>query len=158
MIGIFTLWKLNQVVKIVDFSSIKIDTKDGLSKDNVLVKKGFYSINRENDNEIFANTNVKVVFDGSDDNLRTEYGENDFLITYQNKYYFQFRNFVFDDNESVQYHFNLFKRNNQIFLKISISPGREFEHKMNLISEAKNLRCNSEINSNKGVYDGVNLH
>ena len=149
--------KINSVVKIVDFSSIIVTAIDDLNREKVRIKKGFFSINRANDSELFLDNSAKVVYDGYTSSLRTEYGENDFLIIYDKKYYFQFRNFVYDDNESAMYRCILQRKNDEIWIRIQIIPGKIIEHKMNLISDAKKLRCNLPIDSSKVSYNGVNL-
>lgn len=78
--------KTNQITVII---------RDGLLNDKVEIRNGLTSINRENDLDLFSR-NLKMIFIGSDkENLETNFGENDFLIIYDDAYYYSFRHFIF---------------------------------------------------------------
>jgi hypothetical protein len=156
---VIAFFLLNKTVKLIDYSSIKVESKNGLQIKKVKIHQGYFSINRKNDSELFKYKNPKIVFDGKETNLiKTEYGENDFLIVYDNKYYFQFRNFVYNDNDSVNYYLTLSKKENAIYVKVQIGDNnRIFERKMNLISEADKYVCNTFKNKVHGNYNGIEL-
>ena len=106
-------------------NQIIVETNDGLSIDKVEIRKGFTSINRENDLELFS-TNLKTVFNGNDKgNLETDFGENDFLVIYDDSYYYSFRHFIYTDFKSSypeghEYNFEFFRRNDSIFMAVDI--------------------------------------
>jgi hypothetical protein len=52
--------------------------------------------------------------------LKTDYGENDFLITYDDKYYFQFRHFIFNSNNQHSYDFYTVQRQDSIYVEAYI--------------------------------------
>jgi hypothetical protein len=156
---IIAFFQLNKTIKLIDYSSIKVESKNGLQIEKVEIHQGYFSINRKNDSELFEYKNPKIVFDGKETNLiKTEYGENDFLIIYNNQYYFQFRNFVYNDNDSVNYYFTLSKKENVVYVKVQIGDKRIFERKMNLISEADKYVCNTLINNAHGSYNGIDFN
>ncbi len=160
-IGVIGLYFFNRSFKLVDLSTISVSTDNDLSKSNVQIKRGFYSIDHKNDQELFLNDNGdRTVYNGMQNGLlNTDYGENDFLITYDNKYYFQFRHFIFNSNNQHSYNFSLFKKKDSIYVKADIKgeDKMQFTRPMCLISNAKFLRCNVPIDSNKVIYNMTEL-
>ena len=157
-ISVFLLFKFNERIKIVELTSINVETENEIDVEKVRIYQGYYTINRENDAEIFNDKSAKIVFDGkSNGKAKTEYGENDFLLIYDNKYYFQFRQFCTNDNDFYKYNLKLSKKENKLYLKAEISSGMKFEKPLNLISEAGKLRCNGKIDDEKGLYNGIEL-
>ena len=154
----FLLFKLNETFKIVELTSIKVEVEKPLDKNKINIFQSFYSLNRKNDSEIFDyNENTKLVFDKHDTGkIKTEYGENDFLVIYDKKYYFQFRQFCTNRNDYYRYKFKLYKKGEQIFLE-KFGDGINFTKPMNLISNAGKLRCNGPIDNKKGLYNGIEL-
>nr|WP_315198370.1 hypothetical protein [uncultured Flavobacterium sp.] len=154
---VIAFFQLNKTIKLIDYNSIKVESKNGLQIEKVEIHQGYFSINRKNDSELFKYKNPKIVFNRKETNLiKTEYGENDFLVIYDNKYYFQFRNFVYNDNDSVNYSFTLSKKENIVFIKVQIGDNnRIFKRKMNLISEADKYVCNTLKNKAHGSYNGI---
>ena len=151
--------QLNKIIKIIDFSSINVKIENELDIEQVKIIQGFFSINRESDEELFIDKNPKIVFNGNKKvKIKTEYGENDFLVIYNNKHYFQFRQFCTNDNDYYIYNLNLFKKDSEIYIRGEIEPsGRKFEKKLNLIQNAKKMRCNNLIDNEKGLYNGIEL-
>jgi len=104
---------------------IYVTTTNALSVDKVEIRKGFISINRESDMELFSKQ-MKTVFDKVDKrNLETVFGENDFLVLYNEKYYYSFRHFIETDfvhefPKGHDYNFSLYKKNDTIFCKVDI--------------------------------------
>jgi len=157
-ISIFLIFKINKMIKIVELTSINVETENQLDVEKVKVYQGYYTIERKSDAEMFENKYDEIVFDGKGNGkIKTEYGENDFLVTYDNKYYFQFRQFCTNDNDYYKYNLKILKKSNQIYLKADIDGGMKFERPMNLISDAGKLRCNKIIDDNKGHYNGLEL-
>jgi hypothetical protein len=140
-----------------NFSTAKVKIEFGLSVN---------SINRENDLDLFSNKlkYTTVYSSGSSSKINTEFGENDFLITYDNKYYLSFRQFIESDFSGGYpadnyYSFYFFLKDKQLNVKVDIkgdSP-MAFERPMNLISNAKFLCCNSPIDSTKTIYNMIEL-
>ena len=156
---VFLLFKINQTIKFFELTSINVKTENQLDVEKVKIYQGLYTINRENDAEIFNDKFAEIIFEGkSNGKIKTDYGENDFLIIYDNKYYYQFRQFCTNNNDYFKYNLKLFKRENKIYLNADISSGMKFERPLNLISEAKNLRCNGKIDDEKGLYNGIELN
>lgn len=156
---VFLLFKLNGIFKVVELTSIRVETHAPLEKNKVLIYQGYYSINRNNDAEMFQyfTSTSKIVFDKEDTGeIKTDYGENDFLIIYDSRYYFQFRQFCTNRNDYFRYNLKFYKEGGQIILE-SIGDGINFKKPMNLISDAAKLRCNAPIDNRKGLYNGVEL-
>lgn len=80
-----------------DANNMYVSTRNNIDKDKVKIEFGISvnTINRETDAELFADRDkYAVLFDGSLKNkMISEYGENDFLITYDNRCYLSFRQF-----------------------------------------------------------------
>lgn len=106
-------------------NEIIVKTKDRLQVENVEIKYGFVSINRKSDSELFS-TAMKTVFKGKDKkSLSTIFGENDFLVVYDDKYYYSFRHFIEPDfmndcPKGHDYNFVLYKQNDTIFCDVDI--------------------------------------
>lgn len=157
-ISVFLLFKFNQRIKLVELTSINVETENQIDVEKVIVYQGYYTINRKSDVEMFGNKYDEVVFDGNaTGKIKTDYGENDFLVTYDNKYYFQFRQICTNDNDYYKYNLKILKKANKIYLNADIDGGMKFERPMNLISDAGKLRCNKIIDDEKGHYDGLEL-
>ncbi|NJM79484.1 MAG: hypothetical protein HC854_07560, partial [Flavobacterium sp.] len=138
IISIFLFFKINQRIKIIDLTSIKVQTENNLDVEKVIIYQGYYTINRENDEEIFNNKFSKIVFEGkSNGKIITDYGENDFLVIYDNKYYFQFRQICTNRNDYYKYNLKLYKNGDEIYLNAYIDGGMKFNKPLNLISDAK---------------------
>lgn len=158
LISTFLFFKINQRIKIIELTSINVETENKIDIEKVKIYQGYYTINRENDAEIFNNKFSKIVFDGkSNGKIVTDYGENDFLLIYDNKYYFQFRQICTNCNDYYKYNLKLYKKANEIHLNANIDCGMKFDKPLNLISDAKKLRCNGKIQNEKGLYNGIEL-
>ena len=158
LVSIFLFFKINQRIKIIELTSINVETENQIDVEKVKIYQGYYTINRENDAEIFNDKFAKIVFDGkANGKIKTDYGENDFLVIYDNKYYFQFRQICTNCNDYYKYNLKLYKKANEIYLSADIDGGMKFEKPLNLISDAKKLRCNGKIDNEKGLYNGIEL-
>lgn len=159
LVMVFTLFQINKIIKIIELTSINVKTEIPLNIEKVKVYQGHYSINRKSDAEMFYNIHNQIIFNGKGNGkIKTEYGENDFLVTYDNKYYFQFRQFCTNSNDYYKYDLKVFKKANKFYLKVFIDKEMKFERPMNLISDAKKLRCNKIIDEEKGNYNGIELN
>jgi hypothetical protein len=137
---IYVLWNTN---------SINVITETPLSKEKVKIEYGFNSISRKNDKEMFANRDRKtVLYNGKTmKKLVNEYGENDFLVTYDDKYYFDFRQFKFNRRHQHDYNFYFYQKANKLFVKVDIQGEDEmkFESSMLEIANAGKYLCNVPI-------------
>ncbi len=159
LVTVFTFFQINKMIKIIELTSINVETETPLNIGKVKVYQGYYSINRNSDAEMFYNIHNQIIFDGKENGkIKTEYGENDFLVTYDNKYYFQFRQVCTNRNDYYKYNLKVLKKANKLYLKVVIDNGMKFERPMNLISNAKKLRCNKIIDEEKGHYNGIELN
>lgn len=73
LVMVFTFFQINKMIKIIELTTIKVETKNALSIEKVKVYQGFYSINRKNDSEMFYNIYNQIIFDGVDNGkIKTE--------------------------------------------------------------------------------------
>lgn len=73
---------------------------------------------------------IRVIYNGrKSKRIKTDYGENDFLINYENKYYYKFRHFIENNNFQHDYYFRLSKREEKIYVDVHI----EGPNKLNFI-------------------------
>jgi hypothetical protein len=155
--GLLGFYLVNKRIKLINLSSVSVSTDEFLDKRKVKIQKGFCSIDRVNDAELFQPGKMRsVVYDGKSTGLlNTGYGENDFLITYDNKYYFQFRHFIFNDHDQHSYNFKLSKLQDTIYVQADIvgPDNMAFKEPMHLISDSKKLRCNGPIDPSKYMYN-----
>lgn len=146
---------------MIDLSSLEVSVSDDLSVDSVQIRRGFYSINRASDAELFSDgSRDRLVFDGRQvGTLDTDYGENDFLITYGGRYYFQFRHFLTNSNYQHDYEFRLEQRADSLIVTAVIEgpEAMRFSRPMSLIASAERLRCNVPTDSSKVIYNMLEL-
>jgi hypothetical protein len=159
--GLIAFYKINSRVGLVDLSRIHVETDNQLSPDKVKIQRGFYSINRQSDQDLFDKGNgSSTVFDGRQVALLgTDYGENDFLITYDNAYYFQFRHWKFNHKNQHTYNFYFYRTGIHINVRAKVDgiDRMDFDRPMNPISIARQLRCNTPIDSTKTLYNMIGL-
>ena len=131
---------------------IIVGAAEGLSTEKVEIRYGFTSINRKNDQELFS-ANLKTVFNGKDkENLETDFGENDFLLIYDDAYYYSFRHFILTDFQGSypaphEYNIELFMQHDSIFMTANITGEQPMEFTRPLIEKEKaaQFRCNTPI-------------
>jgi hypothetical protein len=164
IIGILAFLKLNsEFLLLWNSNNVSVETESPLTNEKVKIEFGISvnTINRPNDTELFSDRNkYSVIYNGKKENeIFNEYGENDFLITYGNEFYYSFRQFKFNRRNQHNYNFKFLKQANVIVLKVSISgkDGIGFERKMLKIKDAENYVCNTPIDSIGTVYNMIDL-
>lgn len=141
---------LNKINKnhyaIWNANSIHVTTDRSLRSDKVKIEFGISvnTINRSTDEDLFRNrAKYTVLYDGTtQNNMINDYGENDFLITYDKKFYFSFRQFKLNRSHQHDYNFHFFQKDNKIFIRLDIK-GRDtmkFERPMLEIRFADKFR------------------
>ena len=151
---IFTLWNSNtiQVTAETPLTTQKVKIEFGISVN---------TINRINDSDLFRNRlKYIVLFDEKPQNeMINGYGENDFLVTYDNKYYISFRQFKFNRRNQHDYVFRFFEKDNQPYINVKISgkDGMEFIRPLCEIKNATLLKCNVPIDSAGYIYNMIEL-
>ncbi len=125
----------NEIIVTVD-NSINID--------KVKIEFGFYNSNSGNDFNLTKNGLGKIVFQNTSRPFETICGENDFYLTYDNKYYTVLRHFIPNDffdgiPKPHKYHFDLKMKNEDIYLKLKVigPDGDERENKLLKIENSK---------------------
>lgn len=140
-----------------------VTTSNTLKTEKVKVEFGIgvNTINRKNDKELFTNpSKYTILYNGKRQNeIINEYGENDFLITYDNKYYLSFRHFKFNRRHQHKYYFHFFENDNKIIVKVDIKgeDSMEFERPMIDKYNSENYRCNAVIDSAATMYNMIEL-
>jgi len=164
IIGGFGFRKLNRDFLLLwDSNSIDVKTDSPLTNDKVKIEFGVSvnTINRLNDTDLFENREkYLVLYDGKPkEKIINEYGENDFLVTYDDKYYFSFRQFKLNRRHQHNYNFYFFENNGRIFLRVDIKgrDGMKFERPMLDINLADQYRCNVPVDSAGVVFNMVEL-
>lgn len=148
------LWNTNKV---------NVETESPLTSEKVKIEFGISvnTISRPNDTELFSDREkYTTIYNGKKLNeIINEYGENDFLITYDNEFYYSFRQFKFNRRHQHSYDFRLLKQANDIVLRLEISgkDGMTFERKMLKIKEAEKYVCNTPIDSTATIYNMIEL-
>lgn len=109
------LWNLN---------AIRVSADKPLTQDKVKIEYGM-SANSYNRSDLGSVPNRDkysvLVFDGEVKNeIPNEYGENDFLITYDEKYYLTFRHFKTNWKHQHDYNFHFYFKNDKLFVRANI--------------------------------------
>jgi len=164
ILGGLGLYRINKdYYAIWDINSINVITDNKLTSDKVKIEFGISvnTINRSTDEDLFTRReNYTVLFDGkTKNNMINDYGENDFLITYDNKFYFSFRQFKLNRSHQHDYNFHFFQRDNKVFIRAEIKgkDAMEFERPMLEISLADKYRCNVPVESAGEIYNMIEL-
>tara|TARA_Y100001954_G_C15405004_1_gene404584 strand:+ start:62 stop:520 length:459 start_codon:yes stop_codon:yes gene_type:complete len=126
LIGVLLVLKLLQSIGFIN--NINVEAIDPLTTMNVEVKYGNVSFS-DTDKIIYENLSKgKLVFNGIYSTwIPYNYGENDFLITYDDKYYGFFRHFKHNIFETHSYSLELFQNNDTIKCKVLIEGPDKME-------------------------------
>jgi len=130
-------------------NTIKVETEDEIEISKIVIEHGISAttINRNTDQFIFDNKEgYSTIFSNSKSKkIINEYGENDFLITYNDSLYFEFRQFKTNWHNQHSYTFNFIKENESYFVEIKIKG----ENDLNLKSQMHPINQAYKYNDNK---------
>lgn len=144
-------------VELFSQNSLEVRAAKPLDLNKVQIQKGNWTINRANDKILFDRSpgNELIFSKGCASNIHSDYGENDFLVIYDAKYYYQFRHFIFNRRHYHDYHFHLDKVEGEIKLSVIIEGLDEmkFERNMNLISHAEEMKTNVSKEKAGTIYN-----
>jgi len=105
-------------------NKLEINVLGNATKSKIKIEHGISAntINRENDQDLFEDREkYDVIFDGIfKARIKNEYGENDFLITYNDEFYFSFRHFKTNWHHRHKYQFTIDKKSNNLFVEVKI--------------------------------------
>jgi hypothetical protein len=97
---------------------VSVDSKLNLNK--VKIYKGFFPFDTLKVDKL--KDLDKLIFNGEQlEKIQTDYGENDFLIVYANRYYYKFRHIKTNNRQSDTYTFKLSKIKNDLKLIVDIT-------------------------------------
>ncbi len=134
--------------------------KDPLDIENLKIYQGFFTISRHNDLIMFEDDSKSMFFDGRKlKMITTDHGENDFLITYKDSLYYQFRYFKTNSRMIDDFKFNFYLQNDSLFLNMEIHGTNKlsFTRSFNEILNASKLRTNIPIDSTGTMHNGLEL-
>lgn len=141
--------------------SLTVEVSKNLLIQKVKIEYGFNSLNRKNDLDLFKKRERYITFfDGEmRDTIRTKYGENDFLVTYDSTYYLSFRQFKTWGKSAHSYHFLIHQEDSIPTLKVDIEGENEmhFDMPMILISEAHLHVVNTPVDDAGKIYNFLKL-
>jgi hypothetical protein len=137
-------------------NKVTVSVENGLNINSVEIQYGFYSGNEESDKKLVENGLAKTVFENNQSKtFNTICGENDFLITYENKYYAKVRHFIpndFDDGipDEHKYNFEIKNIENGLLLTLCIIgiDGKTITKKFAEIKNADNNKQGEKIKYN----------
>lgn len=144
-------------------NTVEVTTDSTLTSDSAKIEFGISvnTISRTNDLALFENRDrYTVLFDGEEEhNVANDYGENDFLVTYADRYYLSFRQFKTNWRNQHDYVFHFFRRNDSLYVHVAIAGknAMDFERPMLKIAEAGNYRCNVPVDSAGYIYNMIEL-
>lgn len=160
--GIFYINKHYYVIWNANTTEVKTVNKLDPTRVKIFFGISVNTINRINDEFVFTDMDKYLtIYDGREKNkIFNEYGENDFLVTYDDKLYLTFRHFKLHHRAQHDYHFNFIKMKNNIILEVNIEgqDKMKFRHKMIPIANAKFYRTNVPVDKAGTVYNGVELN
>lgn len=128
--GCFTKDKYTVVIDDAKLSEKNIKIKFGLSA---------FSINRETDAILFdGKNNFSIIYANGQklSKIKGDYGENDFLILYNEAFYTVFRVLKTSRDDEYEYKFTFEKKNGDIYLNVSVNGQHLKSLKMGLIENA----------------------
>lgn len=163
-LGMIGIWKINnEYYPIWNSNTINVTTDRVLNMGKVKIEFGISvnTINRTTDTDLFKNREkYTTLFNGSvKEKMSNDYGENDFLITYNDKYYLSFRQFKFNWKHQHDYKFHFYKKSKKIFVQVDIKgqDAMKFERPMLKINSADRYRCNTPIDRSGTIYNMIEL-
>jgi hypothetical protein len=122
---------------------VSVYTGKSYNPDKVKIQFGESAciIIKENDSDLFkSNSRFYTVYENGNPQRPIEnmYGENDFLLTYDNSYYLSFRHIKTNCNPQHDYRFGFYWKEDGLTAKIKIEGAfpLEFEHRMIPIDSA----------------------
>ncbi|MBS1635888.1 MAG: hypothetical protein JST26_08175 [Bacteroidetes bacterium] len=123
--GVFYWAVQHDYLLLSNTNSIVVTADTPLTADKVIIEFGISinSINRSSDDELFKRMGkYSLLFAGKElQQIENEYGENDFLITYDNTYYLAFRQFKTNWRHQHEYRFHFHKKGDELFLRCNIT-------------------------------------
>jgi hypothetical protein len=124
LIGGLLLLTYNHHILLWNINAIRVSADEPLKRDKVKIEYGMSanSYNRSDTGSILKREKYSILaFEGGFKNkIPNEYGENDFLITYDEKYYLTFRHFKTNWKHQHDYNFYFYPKDNQIFIHADI--------------------------------------
>ena len=125
LLVVYSLWILNKnFLMWWDVTTLNVHTDKKLSSSKVKI-------------ELLLLGNRTVLYDGEVKNsIPQEYGENDFILTYDKKYFLKFRHFKFNRRHQHSYDFYFYKKGEKIFVDVDIEGADDME----FIKELKNSK------------------
>lgn len=164
LIGGYGFYQINKnIYPFYNYNKVYVSVKNPLIEKNVKIEFGISvnTISRTNDLDLFTNRDkYTVLYDGKNQkSIHNEYGENDFLITYDDKYYLSFRQYKLNRRHQHDYYFDFFQKNKKVFVSVNIKGEDKmiFEREMIKISDANKFVCNSPIESKGTIYNMIEL-
>lgn len=150
---------------ITNNNSLRVEVKNEIDGDKIQIEHGISATtgNRKNDKLIFdQRDNYQIIYsNGTSKNVINEYGENDFLVTYNDSLYFAFRQFKTNRRNNHSLVLKITKEKESHFVEVIISGENELiiEGEMNPINEsykylANKLRRNYYKNS-KDCFEDI---
>ncbi len=147
-------------IGIINGNKYEVNVKKPLDKADFKIYQGFFTINRDNDFELFENNSKTLFYDGRKRRkIITDHGENDFLITYKDSLYYQFRYFKTNCRMIDRLNFSFYQQNDTMFIdmKINGTNRMEFIKSFNEIRKSSELRTNITVDSAGTIYNGLEL-
>ncbi len=158
------VWFLNKnIYPLWNANTFNITAEQPIDKEKIKIYFGISvnSINRENDLDLFTNMGkYTILYDGiKKGKMINDYGENDFFITYDNSYYFSFRQFKTYWRAQHTYNINVKEQEGIPFLQVEIKghTPMKFSRPMIAIKDADKYRCNIPKEKAGVVYNMVEL-
>jgi len=164
------LWWFSKegLIRVYNGNKVTVTADNNLSTDKVKIEYGvsINSINRENDLELFDKSKkYTTLYDGSNKNRpQTEFGENDFVLIYDNAYYLSFRQFIETDFKSDfptnhKYSFHFYEKDKRPFVRVKIEGEEKMDFERPLIEKrlAAKYRCNVPADSAGVMFNMIEL-
>lgn len=124
LLGGLIFLNYNHHIQLWNLNVIEVSVDKPLTSDKIKIE---YGVNANYYNRFVIGSIPNrdkyylLLFDGEVKNeVPYEYGENDFLITYDNKYYMTFRHFKTNWKRDHNYNFRFYLKENKIFIQAEI--------------------------------------
>jgi len=115
LLVVYSLWLLNRdFLMWWDTTSLNVYTDKQLFASKVKIE--------------FVSGSKAILYDGEEKHsVPQEYGENDFILTYDKKYFLKFRHFKFNRKHQHSYDFYFYKKGENIFIDVDIEGANDME-------------------------------
>lgn len=121
-VGIYILFFIQkEIVVLWNTNTVAIQVETPLQKNKVRIEYAMSTRFYKDDINFSKNTDYVLIFDGTTTKTTpNNYGENDFIISYEDQYYVPFRHFKTNWRHQHDYIFYFYKKEDTLYVRVTV--------------------------------------